>query len=223
MLKPAFTDPVHAHDPARLFDELRRAVEVVRVKLPLIGSVWMTLSHSATSALLKDEARFSLRKGGGGAPVGLQWWMPRTIRLLANNMLTSNGDDHRRLRKLVDQAFQRRAVGRLEERTRAQAQALLDDLPADQPFDLVTNYARRLPLAVICDLLGLDDDRCRVFSAEAAKITTIAGGFDLVRAMLPIIRMRRMLDQLVRETRQTQGATTSNRGSMKVVARHQPV
>jgi cytochrome P450 len=34
----------------------------------------------------------------------MRWWMPRTLRVLAENMLGHDDPDHRRLRKLVDQA-----------------------------------------------------------------------------------------------------------------------
>ncbi len=205
MLKPSFTDPRHAQDPAVIFDALRRQGAVARVRLPLLGAVWMTSSHAATSAMLKNDERFSLRKPGkGGAPVGLQWWMPRTIRLLANNMLTSDSADHRRLRKLVDQAFQRRAVGELEERVKAIAHRLLDDVPRGAKFDLVSQYARQLPLAVICELLGLNEDQQRAFSRDACKVTSVSGIFDFVWSLGPIARMRRLLDGVVREEKRLQ-------------------
>ena len=40
----------------------------------------------------------------------MRWWMPRTLRVLAENMLGHDDPDHRRLRKLVDQAFNRQSV-----------------------------------------------------------------------------------------------------------------
>jgi cytochrome P450 len=50
--------------------------------------------------------------------------MPRTVRALANNMLTMDEPDHTRLRSIVDEAFRRRAVLGMEPRIFAIADEL---------------------------------------------------------------------------------------------------
>ncbi len=54
----------------------------------------------------------------------MQWWMPRSFRTLANNMLTNDEPDHTRLRSIVDEAFRRRAVLDMEPRIMAMADEL---------------------------------------------------------------------------------------------------
>jgi cytochrome P450 PksS len=62
--------------------------------------------------------------------------------------------DHRCLRSIVDEAFRRRAILDMEPRILAIADALVAELFADgSPADLVERYARRLPLAIICELV----------------------------------------------------------------------
>ena len=86
--------------------------------------------------------------------------MPRLVSTLADNMLTMDEPDHTRLRGIVDEAFRRRAVLDMEPRILAIADRLADGLFADgSPADLVERYARRLPLSVICELLGLPRSR----------------------------------------------------------------
>jgi cytochrome P450 PksS len=81
--------------------------------------------------------------------------MPRIVGTLVN-MLTMDEPDHTRLRGIVDEAFRRRTILDMEPRILAIADKLADDLFAEgSPADLVDRYARRLPLAVICELLGL--------------------------------------------------------------------
>ena len=78
------------------------------------------------------------------------------LAALANNMLTMDEPDHTRLRSIVDEAFRRRAVLDMEPRIRAIADGLAGEMFAEgSPADLVERYARRLPLSVICELLGL--------------------------------------------------------------------
>jgi cytochrome P450 len=52
--------------------------------------------------------------------------LPRSVRLLNENMLSHDGPDHRCLRKLVDQAFSRHSVKGLRPRIAALCDGLLD-------------------------------------------------------------------------------------------------
>ena len=82
--------------------------------------------------------------------------MPGIVRTLANSMLSMDEPDHKRLREIVDEAFRRRAVLDMEPHILAIGDELADELFADgSPADLVERFARRLPLSVICELLGL--------------------------------------------------------------------
>jgi len=100
--------------------------------------------------VLKDSHTFTLRKDDGSV-AGFQWWMPKIVRTLANNMLSSDEPDHGRLRGIVEEAFRRRAVLEMEPRILALAADLTNELFAEgRPADLVDRYARKLPLSVIC-------------------------------------------------------------------------
>src|SRR5262249_38208755 len=92
---------------------------------------------------------FTIRNNIGGVP-GLQWWMPRIVRTLANHMLSKDEPDHKRLRDIVDEAFRRRAVLEMEPRILAIADELADGLfAAGSPTDLVDSCAQA---AVVRDL-----------------------------------------------------------------------
>ena len=141
-------------DPAAVIERLRARGAVVEAKLPIVGKLWMTTTYEAAARVLKDSETFTLRNEGGVA--GLRWWMPGVVRAVADNMLTMDEPDHTRLRGIVDEAFRRRAILDLEPRILAIADELAGALFADgSPADLVERYARRLPLSVICELLGL--------------------------------------------------------------------
>jgi cytochrome P450 PksS len=169
-------------DPAATVRRLREAGPVVEVRFPIIGRVWMTTTQEMASRVLKDGRLFTLRRDDG-AVAGLRWWMPRILRVFANNMLTVDEPDHARLRGLVDEAFHRRAVLDMEPRIRAIAGDLAGSLFAQgSPTDLVTRYARQLPLWVICELLGLPLADRPKFIAWAGRATSITSVFGLLRA-----------------------------------------
>jgi cytochrome P450 len=182
-------------DPAAAVRRLREAGPVVEVRFPIVGRVWMTTTQEMASRVLKDGRLFTLRTEDG-AVAGLRWWMPRILRVFANNMLTVDEPDHARLRGLVDEAFRRRAVLDMEPRIRAIADELAGNLFAQgTPADLVTRYARQLPLWVICELLGLPlADRPR-FIAWAGRATSIASVLSLLRAAPTLAAMKRYVER----------------------------
>ena len=154
-----FKSQAFFRDPAAVVGKLRAAGPLVEVRYPLIGRIWMTTTQDMAARVLKDPELFTMRKDDGGV-AGMRWWMPRILSVLANNMHNSDEPDHTRLRGIVDEAFRRRAVLDMEPRIRAIVDELAADLFAQgSPADLVTRYARQLPLRVMCDLLGLPLDR----------------------------------------------------------------
>ena len=82
-------------------------------------------------------------------------------------MLNRDGDDHRRLRRLVTKAFTPKMVEQLRPRIQAIADELLDAVEARGEMDLAAEYAFPLPITVIAELLGVptaDQDRFRAWS-----------------------------------------------------------
>jgi len=172
-------------DPFPTLAATREAGPVIPVKLPLVGKVWLTTTHAATSAMVKDNLSFVQegRHAGKSGPPGLRWWMPRSARLLTNNMLLKDEPDHRRLRKLVDRAFQRRQVRDMRADIEQIADRILDGFQGLDEVDLANDYSRLLPLEVICELLGLPHQDRRVFSDWAKTSLSITSAFGLFRAM----------------------------------------
>ena len=154
MPRTDFTSQDYFRDPAAGIAKLRAAGPIMQVQFPIIGKTWITTTGDLAGRVLKDSETFTMRKGGKVA--GLRWWMPGWIRTLAVSMLTMDEPDHSRLRSIVDEAFRRRAVLGMESRIFEIADELAAELfIAGSPADLVERYARRLPLSVICELLGL--------------------------------------------------------------------
>src|SRR5215217_4467709 len=189
-----FTGQAFFRDPAGGIQKLRASGPVLAAKFPIVGNVWITTTYDTTARVLKDSTSFSLRREGG-ALGGLRWWMPAFVGALANNMLTMDEPDHTRLRSIVDEAFRRRAVLEMEPRIFAIADELAAELFADgSPADLVERYARKLPLSVICELLGLPSaDRPR-FIAWANSLTRLTGMVSFLRMIAGIGPMKRYLE-----------------------------
>src|SRR5207248_2164269 len=170
VMRVDFSSQEYFRNPAAAIEKLRLAGPVVEVRFPILGRLWATTTQEMADRVLKDGDTFSMRWPDGSI-AGLRWWMPGILRTLANHMLSMDEPGHRRLRDIVDEAFRRRAVLEMEPRILAIADGLADGLFAEgNPADLIDRYARQLPLAVICELLGLP-------LADRAKFIAWAGGF----------------------------------------------
>jgi cytochrome P450 len=201
-----FTSPEYLADPAATIARLRAVGPMVEVRLPIIGKVWLTTTQELAARVLKDDKTFTIRKSDGSL-AGLQWWMPRVIRLLANNMLTHDEPDHTRLRGIVDEAFRRRAVLDMESEVRAIADRLADDLFADgSPADLIDRYARRLPLLVICELLGLPPGDHARFSEWANHATNVTNVWGFLRMMPALSKIKKYIETRLDDARRGGGS-----------------
>jgi cytochrome P450 len=83
------------------------------------------------------------------------------------SILSVNGADHARLRRLLSKAFTPRAVARLDTTITEIITRLTDPLMADGRSEIVTDIARPYPVPVICELLGAPSADWLLFSEWA--------------------------------------------------------
>ena len=201
-----FTSQEYFRNPAVEVEKLRAAGAVVEVRFPLVGTVWTTTTQDMANRVLRDSDTFTLRKDDGDV-VGLQWWMPKVVRTISNNMLSADEPDHARLRGIVDEVFRRRAVLEMEPHISALARQLGDALFAEgTPADLVDRYARHLPLSVICELLGLPAADRPKFTNWASGFTRFKGVFSFLPIIPKMFAMKRYMEECLDAVREGGGA-----------------
>jgi cytochrome P450 len=135
-------------DPFAIMRSIRDDDRLVRSR----AGVWVTASHDVCRSVFRSP-HASSRSDGSLGPQPLD-----------DSFIGMDAPDHTRLRRLVSMAFTPKAIARHRERIGDVASELLDRCPTDRPIDLITNFAAPLPMAVICDLLGLPpSERVRFF------------------------------------------------------------
>jgi hypothetical protein len=80
--------------PIRTLEQLRAtALSVMRMKLPIVGKIWMCVTHEARGAMLKDKETFVRDPANAGIQTQARILsvLPRSIGLLALNRLGHDG------------------------------------------------------------------------------------------------------------------------------------
>ncbi|WP_324763879.1 cytochrome P450 (plasmid) [Sinorhizobium meliloti] len=195
VLSPEF----HAN-PLPTFDRMRAEGAVVRMKLPILGRTSFAVTHDACAALLKDHESFARDPANAGSrtQARILTFLPRTIGLLALNMIGYDDPEHRRLRDLVDQAFQRRSIEAMKPLITQIADRLLDRLEAKGKVDLMSEFCRDLPLSVICAVLGLPEQDHDRFKRWLGGLTDTANIGAIIRAVPGVVRVVRYLRRVSR-------------------------
>ena len=200
-------------NPFPTLEQMRAQGPLIRIRFPLVGKVWMATTYDAVNDLLRDHHRFVQNP----VTAGNRWmktlfrWLPGSLQPLATNMLVRDPPDHRRLRGLVDQAFQRQSVEALRPRLEVLADEALDRLAAQMAqapggVDLLAHFARPFPLAVICELLGLPPEDRPKFTHMASRFLTSSGVLAVIRGLAGLSSMMHYLRAEVRrQTRRPRG------------------
>ncbi len=103
--------------------------------------------------------------------------VPAEIREFAMSMIAMDNPRHRYLRSIVQSAFTAASVRSITDRIRGHAHRIATDLPRGKVFDFVDRVASRLPVQVVCELLGIpEQDRPRII--ELAGDVIFNGGED---------------------------------------------
>ncbi len=113
---------------------------------------WALSRHADVVASFRDPSRFSSANGVSLDPAA---WGPRAHRTMS--FLAMDPPRHTRMRALVSKGFTPRRVRELAPAITALARHYLDAARESDEFDFVADFAARLPMDVICDLMGVPE------------------------------------------------------------------
>lgn len=158
--------PAFRADPYSTFASMR-ANDPVLCQPGLDGEtmIWFVSRYDDVAAILLDDKRFVRDPRLALTPEELaQQPSSPALDAIETHMLNRDGEDHRRLRRLVTKAFTPKMVEQLRPRIQTIADELLDRVEARGEMDLSAEYAFPLPITVIAEMLGVptaDQERFR--------------------------------------------------------------
>ena len=116
---------------------------------------WSIVRYDDVVRVSRDSATFI---SGQGTNIND---MPTELLEFFGSMINMDAPRHTKLRKLVNRGFTPRVVAALEATVRATARRIVADVAPKGACDFVEEIAARLPLKIICDMMGIPeaDDR----------------------------------------------------------------
>ena len=122
--------------------------------------------HADVAAILRDKRFGRDFIGGMTRRRGPQFRDEPVFRSMSHWMLNLDPPDHGRLRNLVVGAFTARRVDDMRPRIQQIVDEIIDRMEPQRHMDLIADFAFRLPVIVICDMLGIPDEHRQVLFAR---------------------------------------------------------
>ncbi len=184
-------DPAHRLDPYPLYRQIRDRGALLPSR---IG--YVTATHAVAGEVLRSED-FQASSGDAVFPPALRplaRWSRDPYALGPvdpPSLLVTDPPDHTRYRRLVSKVFTARAIAGLRDRVQELAEELLASMAGRPQVELVDAYASRLPVTVICEILGVrpaDHERVLAFGQAGAPSLDVGLGYAQFRSVDRAVR-----------------------------------
>lgn len=114
--------------------------------------------------------------------------MPQELLDAGQGFIAMDPPRHTKVRRLLSSAFTPKQMTRIEDRIRANARRIVDDVATQGEIDFVSEIAALMPMHNICDMVGIPEQYRRTVAHEAQ----FAGGWrdqDLLQGADPLTRL----------------------------------
>ena len=141
-------------------------------KMPFVGQQpgsWALVRHADVAEASRNPEVFS-SEPTATQPVDAPGIVDRYFR----SMIDMDDPRHAKIRRIVSRAFSPRMLAKAEDDIANRAKRIVDELIEAGPgVDFVANAAVRLPVEVICDMLGIPAEQ----HAKVVKLSNISTGY----------------------------------------------
>jgi cytochrome P450 len=160
------------------------------------GGYYALVKYADVVEASKHPVVFSSARGATSIPD-----LPVEFNEYFGSMINMDDPRHARLRRIVSRAFSPRLIAKFEDDVRRTAASVVDDLLLTGPCDFVANVAAKLPLKIICDMMGIPDDQYDMVLANSNIILSGADpeflSEDMDQAVLQLLGAGQALADLV--------------------------
>lgn len=160
------SEPSYYDDPFATYDRMREEAPIHRICYPDGTPVWVVTRYDDVHKGLWDKMLVRPREAAG--PDFAMRRFPEGAK--TGTFATLDPPEHTRLRKMVNWAFVPKRVEDMKPKVERVVDQLLDAISERGEADLVTDLAAPVPLAVVCDVLGVPEelrDNVHLWSTKA--------------------------------------------------------
>ncbi|PVZ04582.1 cytochrome P450 [Actinomycetospora cinnamomea] len=161
---------------------------------------WALVRHADVVAASRHPAMF-LSGPGVTTPPPARW----VRAVFGDSMVNMDDPAHARLRRIVARAFSPRLLAATEEAIHGVAARIVDDLARDGADDLMPAVATRMPVEVVCDLMGVPDAERAGIVAQVDRTTEGTGSRRRMRipgrSLMALAGLHRVMARVARERR----------------------
>jgi cytochrome P450 len=136
----ALGKPIHFEEPENPFSDAG-------------GGYYAFVSHADVAAASRQPELFSSARGATSLID-----LPPEFNEYFGSMISMDDPRHARLRRIVSRAFTPKMIQKFEDDVQVAAASIVDDLLATGPCDFVQHVSARLPLKIICQMMGIGDE-----------------------------------------------------------------
>jgi len=139
-----FCDPALFDDPWETYRWLRNNAPLYRDEK---NDLWIASKHEDVFHFSRQPETYCNKYG------------VRPVIAGDMSIITLDGEEHTRQRRLINQGFTPRRVRELIPHVRELTQQLVDEIADRGEVDFVEDFAIHVPLIIICELMGLDPEQ----------------------------------------------------------------
>jgi len=152
-------------NPYPLYERLRQAGPLVQIA----PNTLIAGRYESVRAVLADKKMGKAYMLAVQSRYGESGPRQPAFQMLSRVLLMMNPPTHTRLRALLMKAFNSKQVELMRETIEAVADELVDALPSDKPFDLVSDFAVPMPLRIICRMMDVPLADASMLGAETER------------------------------------------------------
>lgn len=161
--------PWDAAHPYSFYERRRRSGDVTWDDT---AQAWLVVGYDAARQVLGTPGWTSDPLANAANRAAMD---PMGQQFTSNSMLFADGSTHQRLRGSVRDVFTPSFLTNLATGVESVAAAVIDQPATDTPFDLMSDIALPLPLAVIAEWLNLDAATCTELREQSPHIIRMLG------------------------------------------------
>lgn len=172
-----FYDSSFIANPELTFQELRSTAPIQKITMDDDFPIWLISTFEDVTSVLRDP-RFikspdNLRTSNNESLKGKSDRNTSTYILRRGHMLAKDPPDHTRLRDFAKKAFSPKIIAEMRFRIQQITDELIDQICNKKQIDFIDDFAYKLPIIVIAEMLGLPvEDREKLRNWSVVLIET---------------------------------------------------